>query len=182
MNTDMRTEEFEKFVASQQEPDLPEGRSDEIREQWLRNLKALYHTIIGFLKTYIDEGSISCAFTRIEITEELIGTYEADRMDVKIGRQRVSLVPVGTLLVGCKGRVDIVGSAGRAQILLVNKTARSAADLFKVTVSTKGTVPAPRKQTPVSWAWKILTNVNQKTFEDIDKDSFFKLLMEVAGA
>lgn len=180
----METEDFAKFVASQQETDVDTGMNwAGLRDEWLTNLDSLHQKIIEFLREYIP-GSISYSFTEIELNEPNIGKYSAKRMDIKIGRQRVSLVPVGTLLIGCKGRVDVEGSAGRGQILLVDARARSAADLIKVTVSIKGSVPpspAPPKG-PISWAWKIVTNTAQKRFVDLNKDSFFALLMEIANA
>src|SRR5579863_7246613 len=130
----METRDFDKFVASQQGGDV-ETDWEGVRDEWLRDLESLHHRVSDFLREYVADGSISYSFTEIQLTEENIGTYSAKRMDIRIGKQRVSLVPVGTLLVGSKGRVDAVGSAGRALILLVDQKARSAADLIKVTVS-----------------------------------------------
>jgi hypothetical protein len=174
----METEEFEKFVASQQvtEPDT------ETRDEWLKDLDSLYRKIDGFLEKYIESGSISRDFAVIELTESGIGAYLAKRMDIRIGRQHVALVPVGTLLVGCKGRVDAEGSGGRAQILLVDESARSAADLIKVTVSLGNALPAAPAMKPRSWAWKILTNSPQRRFEELNRKTFFDLLTEIASA
>jgi hypothetical protein len=180
----MTTEDFAKFVASQQETDADtEMYWAGVRDEWLAKLDSLHGKIIEFLREYIP-GSISYGFTEIELNEPNIGRYLAKRMDIKIGRQRVSLVPVGTIIIGCKGRVDVEGSAGRAQILLVDGRARSAADLIKVTVNTKGSVPPPppAQKGPISWTWKIVTNTAQKGFVDLDRDSFFALLMEIANA
>ena len=181
----MGTEDFTKFVESQQETDA-DTKIDwaGIRDEWLKNLDSLHKKIVGFLQAYIERGSISYDFAEIELTEPNIGKYPARRMDIKIGRQHVSLVPVGTLLIGCKGRVDAEGAAGRAQILLVDERARSTADLFKVTVSMKGSVPpAPSAQkAPTSWAWRILTNAAPRRFVHLRGEVFFALLMEIANA
>jgi len=180
----METKEFERFVASQQETNV-DAKIDRVqmRDEWLSELASLYRKIAGFLQDYVSAGSISYGYTKIEVTEPELGTYTAKRMDISIGRQHISLVPVGTFLVGCKGRVDAEGSAGRAQLLLVNERAKSAADLIKVTVNIKGTAPpSPRERQPISWAWKILTTTVPKRFVDLDKESFFALLMEIANA
>jgi hypothetical protein len=181
----METEDFAKFVADQQEAGV-DTKIDwaGMRDEWLRDLGAFHEKIVDFLQEYIDGGAITYDFTEIELAEPDIGRYLARRMDIKIGKQRVSLVPVGTLLVGCKGRVDAVGSAGRAQILLVDERARSAADLIRITVNVKGSVPPspPAGKPPISWAWKILTNAVQRRFVDLDRESFFALLMEIANA
>jgi hypothetical protein len=44
-------------------------------------------------------------------------------MILKIGRQEIVMTPIGTLLIGAKGRVDVVGPAGRARLVLVNSQA-----------------------------------------------------------
>jgi hypothetical protein len=105
-------------------------------------------------------------------------------MDITIGKQRVSLVPIGTQLIGCKGRVDAEGSAGRAQILLVDDRVKRAADLINGTVSISPSVPALSSAgtPPISWTWKIVSNSADKRFVDLDKESFFALLMEIANA
>jgi hypothetical protein len=107
-------------------------------------------------------------------------------MDIKIGRQYVQLEPVGTLLIGSKGRVDIVGTAGRAQILLVNEKAKSVADLIKVTVTSGSKKdmppPPPASAGPISWAWKIVSQGARREFVEVNKESFFELLMEIANA
>lgn len=154
----------------------------QIRDEWLNDLDCLYRKVAELLKDYVP-GSINFGFTKIELNEDNIGDYMANQMDIAIGRQRVSLIPIATMLVGCKGRVDAEGSAGRAQILLVNEKARTAADLVKVTVKLEGNPPgAAPEAKPISWAWKIVTNTFPKRFVDLDKESFFALLMEIANA
>jgi hypothetical protein len=181
----MTTKDFEEFIANQQEagPGIDSAR---IREEWLKELESLYKKILGFLEKYIAAGSIMYSFTEIEITEPEIGTYRAKRMDLRIGRQRVSLVPVGTMLIGCRGRVDIDGVAGRAQILLVDERARTARDLIKVSVRVgvgrKLPPQPPPPPEPSSWAWKILTRSVERQFMDLEKESFFEVVMEVANA
>ena len=179
----METNDFDKFVARQQETDVDIDWAG-MRDEWLRNLGSLYEQVRKFLQDYIKDGSISYAFTEVDLTEENIGSYSAKKMDIRIGRQRVSLVPVGTLLIGSKGRVDVVGSAGRALILLVNRSVRSAADLIKVTVSIGGSAPPrpPAPVRPISWTWKIVTNAPQRQFVDLEKEAFLRLLMEIANA
>jgi len=180
----METKEFDRFVASQQESDVDANLDRaQIRDEWLADLDSLHKQIAGFLQDYINKGSISYGLTKIQVTEPDLGTYLANRMDITIGRKDISLIPVGTLLVACKGRVDAKGSEGRAQMLLVNANVRTAADLVQVRVNVKDSSPsAPTELRPVLWSWKILTNTVQKKFVDLDKESFFALLMEISGA
>ena len=178
----MVSEDFAKFVESQQETDA-EARVNwaETRDYWLAELDSLYGTIADFLREYVGHG-ITYEFSEIELNEPSIGRYLARRMDIKIGRQHVSLVPIGTLLVACKGRVDVEGAAGRGRLLLVDEKVRRAADLIRVTVHAGTEIPSPPVPEPEPvWAWKILTNV-EAVFEDLDKENFLRLLMETTGA
>ena len=183
----MRAEDFSKFVAEQQIAE-DESKVDwaGIRKEWLKDLDALYKRVTEYLYDYIKAGSITYAFTKIRLAEENIGEYLAKRMDIKIGRQRVSLVPVGTLLIGCKGRVDVKGHARQAQLLLVDEKAKSAADLIKITVKVgrKGSIPQPPhdQNEQISWSWKIVTRTFPRRFVDLDKSAFLELLMEIANA
>ncbi len=182
----MGTDAFDKFVARQQAEVAEEANWTKIRDEWLADLKSLHASIIVYLKKYIEGGSIRYKLFKIPLAEEYIGSYSAIQMDITIGGQKVSFVPKGTLFIGCKGRVDVVGSVGQAQLLLVDERAKSAADLIKVTVAIhkKGGMPAPPspKREPVSWAWKIVTNTTPRRFVNLDKDSLFSLLMEVSNA
>jgi len=183
----MDTKDFATFVANQQET-VDEPRVDwiEVRDKWLGALDSLHQRVLDYLQDYIKAGSISYSFSEVTLTEENIGSYIANRMDIKIGRQLVHLEPIGTLLIGSKGRVDAVGSAGRAQILLVNEKAKSAADLIKVTVTVgvnENLPPRPSAtKQPISWAWKIVTNTSPRKFVNLDKERFLELLLEIANA
>jgi hypothetical protein len=180
---------FAKFVEEQQTVDSEEAMdwNGELSD-WRSNLDSFYARVLSFLKEFTDAGSITYSFSEIALTEENLGTYQVNKMNLHIGRQQVSLEPIGTLLMFCKGRVDVVGSAGRAQILLVNEKAKSPGDLIKVTVTISGPgkvplppPPQPKPQT-ISWAWKIVTQTPSRVFVDLDKDSFYSVLMEIANA
>lgn len=180
----MAVKEFDRFVASQQAQTEAETDWAKLRHEWLKDLDSLYGQISDFLRKYVEDRTITYKFTKIELSEPFIGRYVADRMDIDIGRQHVSLVPIGTLLVGYRGRVDVEGSAGSGQIVLVDKNARRPGDLFKVKVSaTAGPFPTAVALKQVSWVWKTVTNnAVQRTFVDLEKESFFELLMEIANA
>ena len=151
------------------------------RDNWLRHLKELYHQTEVFLADHTKTGGIKLDYRDIELNEENIGSYSARQMILKIGRQEITLTPVGTLLIGSKGRVDVVGPAGRTRLVLVDREASGPTN--KVTVSIgKPSPPAaeapPRK---VTWVWKIATRPPTTQYIELTQESLFQALMEVAN-
>ena len=182
----MKSIDFAKFVADQQSSNVDAEAWVGMRVEFLESLKSLHNKIVDFLQEYEKNRQISHRFTDVMLIEENVGSYLARRMDIKIGRQSVYLEPIGTSLIGIRGRVDVVGSAGRAQILLVHEKAKSATELYPAWVSAGGkpSVPVPPSSQERSnpWVWKIVARGLPKKFVEIDKESFFELLMEIANA
>ena len=176
---------FAEFVASQQPaPEEPKVDWAAERDHFLFEVERLYAQVGEFLKEFVVDGSISYHFSDVSLTEESLGTYSARRMDIRIGRKSIYLEPVGTLLVGNWGRVDVVGPTGRAQVILIDEKATTPGDLMKVRVSIGGSPPpepTPSLRKP-TLAWKIVARRPQWSFISVDKESFFELVMEIANA
>jgi hypothetical protein len=158
------------------------------RDEWLASLNALYERISAFLKEYVDGGSIKCDFKDVPLNEENIGAYSAKEMIIHIGRQEITLTPIGTLLIGSKGRVDVVGSAGRSRLVLIDKDATSASSLIKITIVDPNVDPKhPPKpagkgvKKNIEWTWKIVSSPPAMKFIELNKESFFQVLMEVSN-
>jgi hypothetical protein len=182
----MDSKDFDEFVRSQQggasvaDVDYWERQRDE----WLAHLDRLYLKIESFLKKYVSSGQIRYEYRPIDLNEENIGSYAAKQMVLRIGRQEVDLVPIGTLLIGSKGRVDVRGPAGRAQILLVNSKVSDPRSLIQVKFSVGGKLlqpPSSKRAEEIQWEWKIVTRPPERRFIEITQNSFFDLIMEVAN-
>jgi hypothetical protein len=147
-------------------------------------LSALFGQVNNFLEEYIAAGSISTKLEYIELNEEFSGPYTAPKMIIRIGLDEINLIPIGTMLIGSRGRVDVVGRAGTSRLLLVNKKAASAAQLVGVTIVDPKTpmpakIPAPP---PIEWAWKIVSRPPTLTFIELNKESFLEMMLEVSNA
>jgi hypothetical protein len=119
----------------------------------------------------------------MELNEENIGIYRARSLVIKIGRQEVDFKPVGTLLIGMKGRVDIYGPAGVARLVLVNSKADGPRSLVHVSVGIGHAPPVPPPTPPeeITWEWKIVARPPQMRFITLTPDSVFDVIMEVAN-
>jgi hypothetical protein len=112
----MDSKDFDDFVKRQQGESsvaAVEINWKKERDEWLTHLDRLYSKIEFFMAKYVSSGQIRYEYLPIELNEENIGSYAAKQMVLRIGRQEVDIVPIGTLLVGSKGRVDVSGPAGK---------------------------------------------------------------------
>ena len=122
----MAATDFDEFVKRQQqlsaaaEEELPLDPKKEL-EEWLNYLNGLYSDIQMYLKDYISGGSISFKIEDKKLYEDFSGPYIAPKMIIRIGLQEIKLDPIGTMLVGSKGRVDVIGRAGTSRLTLINK-------------------------------------------------------------
>ncbi len=180
----MDTQSFDDFVRQQQQS-VHACDWAEAKDQWLQDMKLLYNSVSDYLQPYVEKGEIKTAYRDATLTEEDIGTYPVKELTITIGRSHVQLQPVGTRIIGAKGRVDMIGPRGRVQFLLVDKKANSTNDLIRVTVTIgdkpSQTPPAQRSNEPVEFVWKFLTTPPQRQLLELNKDLFLQLLMEIVN-
>jgi hypothetical protein len=196
----MASRDFDQFLRRQQAEASASAAFDWERErgEWLARLDELYEAIESLLDKYLSSGQIRLEYKTIELNEQNVGSYDAREMILKIGRQDVTLRPIGTLLIGFKGRVDVEGPAGRRQIALVDSKASGLSDLVHVSVVDAPKRPQLTRKLPTSeekisevkgvldgkkieWAWRIISPPPERRFLEITQESLFELIMDVAS-
>jgi hypothetical protein len=181
---DKEVNDFDAFVKRQRAEAGGSNGHDwaKERDEWLGYLNHLYKVTESFLDEYIKKGDITVEYRKIDLNEENIGTYKADQMILGIGRQAITLTPVGTLLIGTKGRVDIVGGAGRTRLILADS--KSSGPRIKVAISMAGKSAPPAPESgpqEIDWVWKIATSPPSVRYIELTRESLFQALMEVAN-
>lgn len=179
---------FDEFVRREQQAvaglnDKPVDWLAE-KDDWLRHLNELFTTVSGFLHEYVIAGQVAVAHDQIELNEDNIGPYFAPMLTVKIGRKTIKLEPVGTLLIGSKGRVDVVGPLGRVQLLLLDSEVHSLSDLIHVSIDVDSHAPLqpPSKhKSEIKWTWRILTKPPNPAILEVNRDNLLRLLTELAN-
>lgn len=181
----MDVKEFDEFVKRQQKSASGAASVDwdGERREWLEYLDKLYQKVESLLDKYVSSGQIELEYRPVELNEENIGPYAAKQMVLKIGRQSVVLEPIGTLFLGSKGRVDIIGPAGKAQLLLVDSKRSGPTPLVHVSIGFGGKLPVPPTDPPraIKWEWRIVTRPPERRFIEITQQSLFQLILEVAN-
>ncbi len=175
---------FEDFVNKQvaDSEDLGQLVSREVEiTDWQEFLETLYRKIEQFLEPFTSQRKITIAYQAMSIREEFLGTYQVRSMEIQIGASDVHLEPIGTYLIGVKGRVDMIGSHATVRLVLVDK--RSDRPKVSVTIRPLNAerVAQPPPEKPLEWTWKIATSTSPIRYESLNAESFYAALMEAVG-
>jgi hypothetical protein len=183
----MTKDEFRKFVAEKNESKNSSEPLDWSKEKdtYLKYLEILYSNVKSFLDEFVKGGKIEIYEKQIEIEEESIGKYHAKKMDITIGNKKVHLIPIGTQLIGCKGRVDMRGLNGLIKIVLVDSRMKSLRDHIKIATSIVSESKQPKEEknydsNAVHWKWRLLTAPPGGKYIEFNEENFLEALMELA--
>ena len=179
----MANSDFNAFIEEQTAP--PTGEPDvdweQEREEWLRYLDQFYRLVEEFMGEYVNRGKVGLRRSSKTLNEEFIGEYSATAMAMDIGRNSVIFDPVGTNLIGAKGRVDMRGAKGVVKFVLVPEDATTMGWQVHVTVGANP-VPDLKPVKPVGkWEWKIATQPPKVRCVELCRDSFQDAVMEVVN-
>ena len=184
--------QFTAFVRRQRRPAPIDDAIywDKKRDEWLDALDHLYEQVGEFLRVYIVAGDISLRESITDINEENLGAYAAKRLTIGIGVQEITLTPIGTRLIGSKGRVDVEGSADSSRLVLIDEDIRDVHGMVSADVkigasddrfaTSPSTVEVPTRR-EIAWAWRIVSRPPALQFVALNKESFFDMLMEVSN-
>ena len=154
---------------------------DKTLENWLDELRTLFAKMEEYLRKYIESGEIRIQRDKIALSENALGTYETARLTFYIGNEKIIARPMGTLLIGARGRVDLVGAKGTLRLVLLDKggpTLRTRIDIggrteeeSVVSLLTAGNVKER--------GWYIATPPPKVMTTPLNEDSFRDALMEL---
>ena len=183
----MSTKTFDEFVqrrineAQSNEP----GKDvdwDRTREDWMQSLRNLYSTMEKYLKKYTDAGQIHVERNKINISEEYLGSYEVETLTFRIGKDKVVAKPIGALMIGAAGRVDLIGARGTLRLVLLAKRGPQ----IRTRIEIGGRVEEEVSQPLISGrdidkrGWYIATLPPQVSTTPLNADAFRDALMELS--
>ncbi len=172
----MGKKDFDEFLKEDRAVADLEPRVDwtKRRDEWLEYLGEFYRQVEEFLSEYVASGDVSTEYQDKYINEELVGRYPAQSLHFHIRGRDVILDPVGTNLIGARGRVDMTGPAGTVRFVLIGW------DVIRVRARPEIGAEAETKMP--KWVWKIATPPPGITYLDLNAESFLDALMEVINA
>lgn len=107
----MNKTDFENFLKSSAAAKKEEAPVDwnKQKQDWLNFIDDFYSKITDWLEDYKKQDLVEFSYTDKSITEEYIGSYSVKKMDLKLVGNILTFEPIGTLLIGAKGRIDLIG-------------------------------------------------------------------------
>ncbi len=177
----MSKNDFEIFLKTQSTVNPQEMVNfDRIKSEYIKSSKIFFSLIDSYLDKYVREGKIAIVPDEIELFEENLGTYKMEMRKLTIGSKSVQIFPVGALIFGSKGRIDMTHRAKRVRFVLVE---RSAIGKVHITITEKHNKPNLNiKQKSDDFIWKIATPPPHIKLIELNEDSFFTALMDVLNA
>ena len=84
-----------------------ESRKPEVIAAWQESIRWLLKEVRAWLAEYESDGAMTFSTGVVQLDEELLGAYQAETLSIHAGPAGVRLVPVGRMIIGATGRVDI---------------------------------------------------------------------------
>ncbi len=174
----MSKKDFEHLLSKHESKEKEDPINwEQQKQEWLSFINQFYTYLETWFEPYKTNGKLSYEYRPYSLTEENIGTYETRTMYVKFAGQDLKIEPIGTLLIGTKGRIDLEGARGRIQFILADR--QSKEPNIRVSIGEPIKNDNPKK---IDWTWKIaLRDARKIAYEEFNEDNFFDALMEVVN-
>lgn len=179
----MPVDTFDEFVKQRTEQARQFAETLNPKERlatWKRELDSLYQKMEEYLKGYTDSG-LRTERRPVQLTENGLGSYDAQALAILIGDDEVIAEPVAALLIGCSGRVDLSGPYGILRIVLLEKSGPEG----KVTISGAGSHKETSTRSLLrgeidSRGWYFVTRPPDAVATPLNADSFRDAIMAVS--
>lgn len=79
------------------------------RQWWLSKVEALFDEVKSWLNPLIEDGTLKYETSEVSINEEWIGHYTTKSATIRLGMEKLEMMPVGTIILGSFGRIDLKG-------------------------------------------------------------------------
>ena len=122
----MPTKTFDDFVKRRLNEAQTNQSSETVdwnktREEWIQSLNHLHSKMEKYLNKYTEADQIQITREKFRISEEYLGNYEAEKLTIQIGIDKVVAKPIGRMMIGAVGRIDLIGARGMLRIVLLDK-------------------------------------------------------------
>jgi hypothetical protein len=167
-----------KTAAGKQTAENLIDRKNQI-QKWNQEIQKLYTQVEQWLKSSIQKKYVTVEKKPIVLEEENLGKYNVESLEIHIGKGKIIFEPIGMLIIGARGRIDVTGPYGRKEMLLLlgdNETPGVRVTIH-IPGQTSETIKEEISPPPKELIWKLaIKNPNLKVVPL--SESIFEELME----
>lgn len=176
-------ENFLKEKKTANEATLARFNREARLKKWQDQVASLYRHIRDYLGKSEKEGYAKIFPEQMTLTEELLGSYQIDRMIIDAGGERVIIAPRGTFIIGAFGRCDMKGEGGTAMLVLLAPGDKPGVS-FKEMPSTgdadlKMSALMDKPADIASAQWHFASRAPRWNYWPLSKETFTQALQEV---
>lgn len=106
------------FKKKLEEKTRKEFNAEEEKKKWINNINEIINNVRRWLEEPIKNNLVEIIDDKIEINEELLGKYKAPSLAIRSLWDTVYIKPIGRMILGAIGRIDILSTKGKYSILL----------------------------------------------------------------
>jgi hypothetical protein len=141
-----------------------EARTDQRKQWWQDRVVSLIDEIGNWLDVLITANVIKLTRPYVSISEEKLGTYDIQSGLVQLGKEKLIFRPVGTMIQGGVGRIDVEGSSGKAMLILRHSNEKVPSDDFRT-----------------SSTWFVTNSSDRSKLTPFTREAFETLFVDLMG-
>lgn len=131
---------------------------------WVDRVNELLSSMEQWLAPLIADGTIRVSHDRMQINEDMLGHYELPVLNLNFGESFLCIKPVGSVIIGAFGRIDVEGPTGRAMLIL--------------TTDEEADTPSIKREEA---RWFIVNPEQQQRLFTLDERVFKQLVLDLLG-
>ena len=169
-------EDFKKFVENEnKKKSESQFNPNERIHEFRRFVNIFYQSVESdWLYPFIESDEISTVEIERRIEEQFLGQYNINEKIIIIGNQSLFLRPVGTMLPGSFGRIDLTYEARSEMFVLVNPQIETPKQMLDNMYYN-----SMFNELHEDLIWKFVIKQPRLKYETITSDVFQKVIMEI---
>jgi len=178
--------DLEEFLSEDEQSKGYSFDWDKEKRIWLAAVDNLFKDVVSWLEPLTTNPNFKMTWESVVLHEENLGDYETKRMILELKGQKATLEPLGTMIIGSRGRIDLKGANGTVKFTLVDKRLtkpKVTVNIYTETEYTKlqekaqGKTPEPKES--AEYDWKIMTPPPNVQYLPLNAETFSDALLRV---
>jgi len=170
--------EFKKFVKDENDNAKKKTFNSKKRiEEFRKLITDLYDKVDNdWLNDEISDGEVKTETIPFKIYEEALGEYEVEKKVIEIGDNRITLQPVGTIILGTPARIDMIYHGKSVMIVYTGENIDYPSQMISISINGE---PERKQKDPGKPVWKFAYRDRLLKLVTITADTFQQQIMDL---